>query len=131
VLKLQFGLMRYSMEHPNYMFETRYKYTKDSYIDENILFDLPALELDFARWTSVSSDNHLLNHLIALFWTWDNILERMMYRPMFEEDLARAGPEDNSAKSHIFCSRFLVNALLALSCVSLLLKQSIMASLQS
>jgi hypothetical protein len=131
MLELQFELTKYSMEHPDYMFETRYQYTKDSHADENVFLDLPALELDLARWTTASSDNHLLNHLVTLFWTWDNALERMMYRPLFEEDLAQADPDDDSIQSHTFCSRFLVNALLALSCVSFLSNQCMLAPLQS
>lgn len=52
-----------------------------------------------------------MNHLLALFWTWDNMVEPLLFRPLFEEDLC-----DNR---NAFCSPFLVNALLALSCVSI------------
>lgn len=51
-----------------------------------------------------------MNHLMTLFWTWDNTVEPILFRPLFEDDLC-----NNSAA---FCSPFLVNALLALSCVS-------------
>jgi hypothetical protein len=118
VLAFRVELMKCSMEHPNYIFETRYSYAKDRYIDENIFFDLPALELNLARWTTVSNDNNLLNHIITLFWTWDNAVERMIYRPLLEEDLAQADPNDDGVETHTYCSRFLVNALLALACVS-------------
>jgi hypothetical protein len=52
-----------------------------------------------------------MNHLLALFWTWDNMVEPLLFRPLFEEDLC-----DNR---NAFCSPFLVNALLALICVSM------------
>lgn len=52
-----------------------------------------------------------MNHLLALFWAWDNVVEPSLFRPLFEEDLCNNGDT--------FCSPFLVNALLALSCVSM------------
>lgn len=51
-----------------------------------------------------------MNNLLANFWTWDNMVEPSLYRPLLEDDL--------SNNNNTFCSPFLVNALLALSCVS-------------
>ncbi|KAH8702800.1 hypothetical protein GQ44DRAFT_732683 [Phaeosphaeriaceae sp. PMI808] len=64
----------------------------------------------------MSNDNRLMNHLITLFWTWDNIAERLLYQPLFEEDLAAGNPNAHNTDYLCFCSSFLVNALLALSC---------------
>lgn len=72
--------------------------------------DVPAHNLPISQWTSACKDDRLMNHLLALFWTWDNMVEPSLFRPLFEDDLNN----NNST----FCSPFLVNALLALSCVS-------------
>lgn len=102
----------------DYMFETRYSWTQERDVDKNVFINLAGQTLDIARWTTVSSDNRLMNHLLNLFFTWDNCMERMMYRPMFEEDLTSGPlPNDNTPRLQ-FCSAFLVNALLAMSCVS-------------
>jgi hypothetical protein len=61
-----------------------------------------------------------MNHLLTLFWTWDNVVERAIYRPIFEDDVLTADPHSNDPQAHQFCSSFLVNALLALSSVSVL-----------
>lgn len=83
--------------------------TRDQYNEHHI--DLPALNIPFSRWTSSCTDDRFMNHLLALFWTWDNMVEPLLFRPLFEEDLCN--------NSNAFCSPFLVNALLALSCVSI------------
>lgn len=100
------------------MFETRYSRAQGHNVDKDVFVELAQNTLDVAQWTTVSDDNQLMNRLLNLFFTWDNSMERMMYRPMFEEDLASgASPNDDTHKLR-FCTRFLVNALLAMSCVS-------------
>lgn len=84
--------------------------TRDQYTQNHVIIDLPVLGLPFSRWTSVCTDDRFMNHLMALFWTWDNTVEPVLFRPLFEEDLC--------GSRATFCSPFLVNALLALSCVS-------------
>jgi len=66
----------------------------------------------------VSTDEKLLNHLLLLFWTWDTLVNRVTDRTLFEDALKRMDPSDQEGLR--FCSRFLVNALLALACVSTL-----------
>jgi hypothetical protein len=75
--------------------------------------DLPGYTLPLSRWTTISDDDRLLSHLLLLFWTWDTICSRVIDRTMFEEDL-KAINHPNELR---FCSPFLVNALLAVSCV--------------
>ena len=58
-----------------------------------------------------------MNHLMALFWTWDYGVQATLFRPLFEEDLLKE-PQVSSRDGHTFCSPFLVNVLLALGCVS-------------
>lgn len=42
----------------------------------------------------------------------------MIYQPMLEEDLISKDPNASDPEAYRFCSKFLINALLALSCVS-------------
>lgn len=92
-------------------FQTRDQYNEDAPID------LPILTLPISRWTSACKDDRLLNNLLMLFWTWDNTVEPSLYRPLFEEDLVNHDPQRRISNTEAFCSSFLVNALLALSCV--------------
>lgn len=55
---------------------------------------------------------------MLLFWTWDTVCNRIIDRTIFEEDLKNFDPTTPSAPSELrFCSPFLVNAVLAVSCV--------------
>ncbi|KAG4292508.1 hypothetical protein FPRO06_11996 [Fusarium proliferatum] len=102
----------------DFMFEKQFvTHAAEQYADKDIFVDISDDNLPYSRWTKVSDDNQLMNHLLRMFWTWDNIVERTIYRPMFERDLVTMDPNlaDNGCGS--FCSRFLVNALLALSCL--------------
>lgn len=96
--------------------EGEHFHTRDGY-NEEAAVDLLDFTLPISRWTSVRKDDRLLNHLMTLFWTWDNTVEPCLYRPLFEEDLADSAPQDSGPSTDAFCSSFLVNALLALSCV--------------
>ena len=101
------------------MFEKRYiANARDLYAENDMFVDLSASKLPLSRWTTVSTDDRHMNHLINLFFTWDNIVERAFYRPIFEEDLVAMHPNLADDQPGDFCSRFLVNALLAVSCVS-------------
>ena len=100
------------------MFEKQFiNNVQDLYKEEDIFVDALISKLPLSRWTTVSTDDRHMNHLYLLFVTWDNIVERAFYRPIFEEDVISIDP--NSADDHAdeFCSPFLVNALLAASCV--------------
>ena len=109
----------YSTDDAEYLFSSGYSFVRDRSIDKDLFVNVPALfKLDIARWTTVPLSNSLLNHLLALFWTWDNSVERLIYRPMFEDDLVAMHPYEGDHQKQRFCSPFLVNALLALGCVS-------------
>ena len=58
-----------------------------------------------------------MNHLLTLFFTSDHIVGRAIYRPIFEEDAVSLDPNAADHVPGAFCARFLVNALLAASCV--------------
>jgi len=73
------------------------------------------LQLDLTPWTTACTDNGLMNHLLNLFRTHNNIIRRVFFRFLFGEDLC-AGPGNIGSRS--FCSLFLVIVLLAISYVS-------------
>ncbi|KAK7592059.1 hypothetical protein V3481_006693 [Fusarium oxysporum f. sp. vasinfectum] len=67
-----------------------------------------------------SNDDKLLSHLLMLFWTWDTICSRVIDRNILEEDLKSLDPSSPSSSPPamlLFCSPFLINALLAVSCL--------------
>ena len=100
------------------MFEQRYILnTQGFYKEEDIFVDALISKLPLSRWTTVSADDRLMNHLYLLFITWDNIVGRAFYRPLFEEDIVTIDPKSTNEYADEFCSQFLVNALLAASCV--------------
>ena len=110
-----------SYDDSDFIFEKQYMANAQNLYAENDIFvDVFASKLPLSRWTNVSTDERLMNHLVNLFFTWDNIVERAFYRPIFEEDIVALDPSSDNDRPNQFCSRFLVNALLAASCVSYL-----------
>ncbi|PMB68831.1 Nitrogen assimilation transcription factor nit-4 [Beauveria bassiana] len=109
-------------EDCDFVFEKRYD--TDAYyrrVDPSLFVDVSGHDLPLSNWTKVSTDNRRMNHLLNLFFTWDNVVERIIYRPILEENARRLrrghqGDYDDNTDSD-FCSPFLINALLALSCL--------------
>lgn len=91
---------------------------RDMYVDHNVFIDLSARNLPLSRWTSASKDDKLMNHLLNLFFNWDNVVERAIYRPIFDEDVVSGRPDLIDPRPGTFCSPFLINALLAAGSVS-------------
>ncbi|KAF3036548.1 hypothetical protein E8E12_004068 [Didymella heteroderae] len=111
-------LIASSSESPEYIFERDYAEARDQYNEAEVFIDLPALSLPVSRWTQACKDDRLMNHLLTLFWTWDSNVRPSLFRPMFEEDLAIGDAQAFTLEKHAFCSPFLVNALLAVGCLS-------------
>jgi hypothetical protein len=65
-------------------------------------------------WTSVTNDDDddLVSHSVSLYMTWDYPFYAFFDRETFLEDMAKGNLNSD------FCSPFLVNALLANTCVS-------------
>ena len=108
-------------DHPEHIFEEAWRATQYRHAEDSVFIDLPGYRLPISRWTTVSNNDKLLSHLMLLFWTWDTICNRVIDRTMFEEDLKSLDPLPPSSSPPdmlLFCSPFLVNALLAVSCVS-------------
>ncbi|KAH7127423.1 fungal-specific transcription factor [Dactylonectria macrodidyma] len=107
-------------EDSSFMFETQYLVdARDRFVNGDFFIDVSARNrhLPLSRWTAVSSDDELMGHLLNMFFTWDNVVERTLYRPILEEDIAAMNPQAASSQPGSFCTRFLVSALLAASCL--------------
>ena len=72
-----------------------------------LIFQVPA-----APWTTVTSNDDFVSHLMSLWFTWAHPYLNWIDRDLFIRDM-RSG--DIEAK---FCSPFLVNVILADACVS-------------
>ena len=77
-----------SHEDADFIFEKQYMVNaQNRHVDEDVFVDVSYQTLPLSRWTTVSGDDALMNHLLKMLFTWDNIVERAIYRPIFEEDV--------------------------------------------
>lgn len=76
-----------------------------------------------SAWTSVSSDNRLMRKLFNIYF-----LQEYHAAPFFHKEYFL---EDMMAERHELCSSLLVNAILAMACVSSLVTNSVGDSLKS
>jgi hypothetical protein len=107
-----------SNDHPENVFEEAWRDSQRRSSEDSPFVDLAGFTLPLSRWTNAHHDDKLLSHLLLLFWTWDTACNRVIDRTLFEEDLRNLDPSAPSALSELrFCSPFLVNAILAVSCV--------------
>lgn len=110
------------------MFEEAWRDNQQRH-SEDVFVDIPGYTLPLSRWTKAYQDDKLLSHLMLLFWAWDTVCNRIIDRTIFEEDLKNLDPTTTGAPSELrFCSPFLVNALLAVSCVCRLIKVQLCSS---
>ena len=72
--------------------------------------DEPLFRLTAKPWTTVTDDDYLVSHLTSLYFTWWH----SFMHPLHEAALIQA-MEKGDLQS-VFCSPFLVNAMLALAC---------------
>ncbi|KAL2872479.1 putative C6 transcription factor [Aspergillus lucknowensis] len=70
---------------------------------DNPLFQVPC------SWTNVTDDDHLVSHLISVYFTWDHPFMQVVDQEMFLR--AMTAGETSSA----FCSPMLVNSILAVA----------------
>lgn len=62
-------------------------------------------------WTSVTNDDMIVSHLLALWFTWSHPWLNYIDHDMFIRDMKSGNPDSE------YCSPFLVNAILADACV--------------
>lgn len=63
-----------------------------------------------SAWTSVSSDDKLMRQLLNIYFLQEHHAAPFFHKDYFLEDIV--------AKRHDFCSSLLVNATLAMACMS-------------
>ena len=66
-------------------------------------------DLSPARWTRVTDDMHLINHLMTMYFTWHYPFFTVLSKDVFYRDYVRG-------VSGQYCSSLLVNIMLALGC---------------
>jgi len=79
----------------------------------NALCDILIMKVPAKPWTSVTTDNNFVSHLVSLYLTWWNPYYRSVDPDLFVRDMS-AGDLSCS-----FYSPLLVNAILVLACVRL------------
>lgn len=77
-----------------------------------LLSGKPLVKVPAANWTTVTKDDELVSHLISVYFTWYHPAYPCVIRDLFVREMA-AGDLNSQ-----FCSPILVNAMLALACVS-------------
>ncbi|PCD41991.1 hypothetical protein AU210_004529 [Fusarium oxysporum f. sp. radicis-cucumerinum] len=103
---------------PGSLFEEAWREPQRRASDDSTPIDLQGHILPLSRWTKVMQDDKFLSHLLLLSWTWDTSCDRIIDRNIFEDDLKNLDPTTSGASSELrFCSPFLVNAILAISCL--------------
>ncbi|KAJ5742688.1 uncharacterized protein N7511_011089 [Penicillium nucicola] len=75
-------------------------------LSDDPLWDVPA-----KPWTRLTDDDGFVSHLISLFFTWFHPYLNFMDRDRFIKDMQSGDPENS-----LYCSPFLVNAILADAC---------------
>lgn len=81
--------------------------------DPQSLADIPLFDLPASPWTTVVRDAETVSRLVSLWFTWFHPFLNWLDRDLFLRDM-KSG--DLGAQ---FCSPFLVNAMLAVACVSM------------
>ncbi|EXA42877.1 hypothetical protein FOQG_02902 [Fusarium oxysporum f. sp. raphani 54005] len=105
-------------DQPGSLFEEAWREPQRRASDDSTSIDLQGHILPLSRWTKVMQDDKFLSHLLLLSWTWDTSCDRIIDRNIFEDDLKNLDPTTSGASSELrFCSPFLVNAILAISCL--------------
>lgn len=74
------------------------------------LFTRPPYLVPAKPWTTVTSNDGLVSHLLSLYFHWDYPIYHFLDRRLFLSDMAAGRTR--------FCSKMLVNAVLAHACVS-------------
>lgn len=77
-------------------------------LDQVLAPELPRMNAPATTWTEISSDKAFVQHLLALYFCWEYPTFASLSKEHFLKDFQAGRPR--------YCSRMLVNALLALGC---------------
>ncbi|EHA22972.1 hypothetical protein ASPNIDRAFT_37001 [Aspergillus niger ATCC 1015] len=73
------------------------------------LCDSPLFQVPSGPWTAVTKDDHIVSHLISLYFTWDHPLLQVLDQEMFLEHMSTKETDPNC------CTSLLVNSILAVA----------------
>lgn len=76
-----------------------------------MLCDIPLFKVPAKPWTAVTDDDHLISHLISLYFTWHHPFSQLVDQSTFLEEMVKG--DLNSE----LCTPFLVNSMLAMASV--------------
>lgn len=77
-------------------------------LDQILAPELPQMNAPATTWTEITSDKAFVQHLLALYFCWEYPTFASLSKEHFLKDFQAGRPR--------YCSRMLVNALLALGC---------------
>lgn len=77
-------------------------------LDQILAPEMPQMNAPATTWTEISSDKAFVQHLLALYFCWEYPTFASLSKEHFLKDFQAGRPR--------YCSRMLVNALLALGC---------------
>ncbi|KAE8146034.1 hypothetical protein BDV25DRAFT_133262 [Aspergillus avenaceus] len=73
------------------------------------LCDMPVLQVSAKPWSTLTDDDHLVSHLVSLYFTWDHPLTQIVDQNLFLEHMRQGRVDSN------FCTPLLVNSILAMA----------------
>jgi hypothetical protein len=76
------------------------------------LCDIPIIDVPAQPWTTQTTDNDFLSHLVSLFFTWQNTYFCALDKDVFTEAMR------SKDTSSLLCTPLLVNAVAFMGCVS-------------
>lgn len=77
-------------------------------LDQVLAPEMPQLNVPATTWTDITSDTAFVQHLLALYFCWEYPTFASLSKEHFLKDYQAGRPR--------YCSRILINALLALGC---------------
>lgn len=82
-----------------------------THVTLDMLCDIPRFQVPAKPWTAVTDDDHLISHLISLYFTWDHPFSQLV-----EQDIFLAEMNKGDLGSDL-CAPLLVNSMLAMASV--------------
>lgn len=82
-----------------------------THVTLEMLCDTPLFQVPAKPWTAITDDDHLVSHLISLYFTWDHPFSQLVDQDIFLAEMTRGDLNSD------LCTLFLVNTMLAMASV--------------
>lgn len=82
-----------------------------AHVTLEMLCDVPLFQVPAKPWTAVTDDNHLVSHLVSLYFTWDHPFSQVVDQDIFLAEMTKGDMGSG------LCTPFLVNSILAMASV--------------